>query len=52
MPEITHKNIIDGEECCFRCGMSRKEVKEKQFGCYEWGTTHDHHLWTLKEEIK
>jgi hypothetical protein len=44
------KNIIDGEECCWRCGMSRKEVKRTQIDCHGWGVTHDHHLWTVKED--
>lgn len=44
------KNIINGEECCFRCGMSRTEVKRKQFECRGWGVTYPHHLWTIKED--
>lgn len=44
------KNIIDGEECCYRCGMSRADVKRTQHGCNSWGKTYPHHMWTYKEK--
>lgn len=44
------KNLIDGTECCFRCGMSREEVKRLQFGCNVWGKTYPHHLWTITDD--
>ena len=42
------KNIINGEECCWRCGMGRKS-KEIRDGvkCNAWGQTYSTHIWSF-----
>lgn len=44
------KNIIDGKECCWRCGISKKEWQKEKFGCTVWGHYHEEHLWSVREE--
>ena len=40
------KNIVNGEECCFRCGESKKDIKKEKIICSHWGTSYKKHLFT------
>lgn len=42
--------IINGEQCCYRCGMSKPDVKKTQHGCNVWGTTYTHHMWVADSD--
>lgn len=49
LPEI---NIIDGEQSCWRCGVSKKDFKREKFVCNHWGISFKNHLWKIKQDNK
>ena len=40
------KKMIDNQEICLRCGISKKLVKkEGSIGCSSWGTYYKRHIY-------
>ena len=39
-------NIINGEQCCYRCGISKREARRLGCGCW----LAKRHIWTMTEE--
>lgn len=45
-PRNEQYNIIDGEKCCWRCGVSQNDVRKGYAaGCSAWGTYYGNHMY-------
>ncbi len=46
---VEEHNIIDGEKCCWRCGLPQKDARASS-GCYVGWGSYPRHLWKTEAE--
>ena len=51
--DMKQQNIINGEVCCWRCGVSQKDVRNGMcVGCSGWGKYYGNHMWFAEDPAK
>jgi hypothetical protein len=46
------KLFLKGKQCCWRCGLSKRDVQLSGMVCYVGYQTYQRHLWKIKDEEK